>query len=740
MSVDKKAKVVATPADRAEATFQQAYFAHQKGMVSQAQAGYRRAIEIRPDHVPAWHLLGVSHAQLGNFTEAVGAIARAVQLHPADYAMYNNLANALIKLERFEEALNALGSALKLQPGSAQVWNNRGNALYGLERMTEAIQSYNEALRLNPQYAEALCNKANALLKLGLFSEAMSCAAQALLVDANSVTAHDIKGRCLTMLNQNVLAVQSFDNALALRPNFAQAWFGKGLSCIFLNQTEVAVQALQRALELDPKFYKAYPELAAALFRANRFDEALLTLDKAIAFGVKKQNILGARTLIKTQICDWEGLAEQLQVLFASVRNREQSTQPFHLLSVTDDLQLHRLAAETYLGSRCLVNQEVLPPPRIAGAERIKLGYFSADFFHHATLRLMAEFFELHDKAKFEVTAFSFSPPVDDPYKTRLIAAIDRFVDVNEMSDTDVAVLSRQLGIDIAIDLKGLTSGCRPGIFAARAAPIQVSYLGYPGTMGVPFIDYILADNVLIPDELRVQYSEKVVQLPHTYQVNDRKRQPLSKSPDRASVGLPDTGFVYCCFNNSYKITSDVFAIWMRVLRRVPASVLWVFADNPRVEANLAQAARAHGVQAERLVFARRVGYEENQSRQQLADLMLDTFPYNAHTTASDALWAGLPILTRQGQSFAARVASSLLHAAGLPEMVTTTEQAYEEAAVMLGNKPKAMSAIKSKLRRAKAAAPLFDIPLLTRDIERAYQAMYDRYLQNLEPDHLKID
>jgi predicted O-linked N-acetylglucosamine transferase (SPINDLY family) len=370
---------------------------------------------------------------------------------------------------------------------------------------------------------------------------------------------------------------------------------------------------------------------------------------------------------------------------------------------------------------------------------KIRLGYYSADYHEHATAFLTAGLFERHDRSRFELTAFSFGPPREDAMRRRVTAAFDRFVDVRSRSDQEVAQLSRELAIDIAVDLKGYTEGARMGIFAHRAAPVQVSYLGYPGTLAAPYIDYLVADETLIPSETRAFYTEKIAYLPHSYQANDRQRSIAERIFTREELGLPSRGFVFCCFNNAYKITPAVFDVWMRILRRVEGSVLWLLLDNERAAENVRREAEARGVSGSRLVFAPSMALPEHLARHRAADLFLDTHPYNAHTTASDALWAGLPVLTRSGESFAARVAGSLLKAAGLAELVTTTPEAYEALAVELATDPIHLAKLTVGLSRTRLAVPLFDTELFARHLENAYTQMYQRSVRGLSPEHLHV-
>jgi protein O-GlcNAc transferase len=443
--------------------------------------------------------------------------------------------------------------------------------------------------------------------------------------------------------------------------------------------------------------------------------------------------------LFRRHRCEWKETDPHIGCLIGKVKQQRKATRPFALLALTDSLTIQRQAAQILVDARYPEAPSRPPLKRHAG-NRIRIGYYSADYQDHATAYLMAELFERHDRGRFELVGISYGPDNRDEMRIRLSAAFDHFVDVRTKADSEVAALSRDLGIDIAVDLKGFTEEARTGIFSRRAAPIQVNYLGYPGTMGAPYIDYIVADPILIPPENRQHYAEKIVYLPNSYQVNDRKRRISDRQFTRAELGLPPAGFVFCCFNNNFKIAPSTFDGWMRILKQVEGSILWLLEDNETAADNLRREAEARGVEPGRLVFARRMPLPEHLARHRSADLFIDTLPYNAHTTASDALWAGLPVLTCVGESFAARVAASLLNAVGLPELVTATQEQYEAMAVALAGNAARLAELKEKLSRNRLTTPLFDTGRFTQHLEDAYTQMHQRYQAGLSPDHIYVD
>ena len=438
-------------------------------------------------------------------------------------------------------------------------------------------------------------------------------------------------------------------------------------------------------------------------------------------------------------MCDWSDLDHQLEELEKSITNDLKVTTPFPLLGLKDKPELQLKASKIYVNEKYPASGLLGDFKSRPADGKIRIGYYSADFHNHATSFLMAELFEAHDTQKFELFGFSFGPDNKDEMRSRISSGFNHFFDVVKKSDREIAQMSRDLGIDIAVDLKGYTQFGRSGIFAEQCAPVQVNYLGYPGTSAAPYFDYIVADRTLIPQESQAYYSEKIIYLPHSYQVNDSKRKISDRVFTRQELGLPENGFVFCCFNNNYKILPETFDVWMRLLKSANASVLWLLQDNPTAANNLRKEAEVRGVDPSRLVFAPRAKLEDHLARHRVADLFIDTLPYNAHTTASDALWAGLPVLTLMGQSFAARVAASLLNALDLPELITKTQEEYEARAMELTKDPLQLVEIKQKLVQNRLTSPLFNGQLFARHLEVAYEEIHRRNLNREKPDHIDV-
>jgi len=573
------------------------------------------------------------------------------------------------------------------------------------KRPDHALSFFKRCLALSPENTSLYFNIAKALTDLKKDREAIQYHIKAVEVDPNNFEPWLNYGLSLSNIGLHKDALECYGTALKLKPDLMPAWFNRGLS---LNQLGFYGDALHAFEET----YKLFPS---------------------------KDYLFGLIWKQRRNICQWNAHNEFAEVITKSLIDGQKSIDPFSASLLLDDEAAMLDAAKIYANDLFTLNLTV-PPPKHPKHQKIKIAYFSADFRKHPVAQLIVELFERHDRTRFELYGFSLRDPEnEDDLRLRIKDSFDHFYEVENKTDQEIAALARELEIDIAVDLGGHTQYAQTGIFACRAAPIQVNYLGYPGTMGAPYMDYIVADPILIPQQSQEFYVEKIAYLPDTYQPNDRKRQIASKQFTKSELGLPEQGFVFCCFNNNFKINPQVFDCWATILKQVPGSVLWLLEDNALAKDNLQKEALARGIAPERLVFAGRLETSEHLARHALADLFLDTFPYNAHTTASDALWAGLPVLTVIGQSFAARVAASLLNAMDLPELITQNQQEYEALAVEQATHPEKLAQIKQKIQDHRLTKPLFDTPRYTQNIEAAYTQMYERYQADLPPDHLYI-
>jgi protein O-GlcNAc transferase len=714
-----------TPAIRT--TLERALASHQRGQLVEAESLYREVLGTAPDHFDALNLLGVVSAQRGDFLSAVKLIGRAIAVNPGDVSAHANLGKVLLHLERYDEALACYDRVLAGRPDSADALGNRGNALSGLKRYDEALASYDRAVALQPNSADVHFNRGNLLIELRRFEDALAEYDRALALRPDSADALINRGNTLRRLRRLDEAVASYDRALAIHGDRADVLVNRGNTLKERQFPEEALASYERALAIDPDFAAALNSRGNIFREFKRHDEALASYRRALAGTPGYSEALRNAFYASLECCDWSDYAGLRRRIVEDIGAGGFIENPFSFLWTSRDPLEQQQCARQYVWQHFQVLPQPLRPDAPYRHEKIRVAYLSADFHAHATAYLMAGLFEAHDTTHFDIAALSYGKTMSDDMRARLTGAFSRFMDVQNLGDRAIAQTLRDLEIDIAVDLKGYTKEGRPGIFAHRAAPVQVSYLGYPGTMGASFIDYIIADRFVIPPDHQARFDEAVVHLPDSYQVNDSKRRIAERTPSRAELGLPADAFVFCCFNNNYKITPDVFDVWMRLLRGVEGSVLWLLEDNAVAARNLRLEAERRGIAAERLVFAPRIGLEDHLARHRRADLFLDTLPYNAHTTASDALWAGLPVLTCIGEAFAGRVAASLLNAVGLPELVTATAGDYEALALTLATEPSRLADIRTTLARNRLTYPLFDTARFSRHIEAAYRTMWER-------------
>ena len=689
-----------------------------------AEIVLRNEVGRYPDSVESQNLLGVLLARQQRHEEALPVFAAAIARHPEFGPTYNNMGNTLSELARHEEAIAYLKKALEIQPADVQAHCNLGNAYLALGRHEDAIACIERALRLAPEDFEAHNSLGVVRRDRGRYDEAVASFQRAVAINpAYSPAWHNL-GLALDHLNRYEQAVQSLEKALSLRPDFPEALVGLGNALQRLGRLEDAASRYRKAIFLQDDLVSAHSGLGTALLDMKRPDEAAGCFRKVLAIKPDDADAPTALAWAHAAGCDWRDHDARVQALRRDVREGRSLVVPFTFLALCEDLEEQRLCAERYLAEKL---PQSLPAFEHGAREgKIRVAYLSADFREHPVAQCIHELLRIHDRSRFEVLGVSLGADDRSEMRSKLKSSFERFIDVKRMSDAEAAAAIHELGADIVVDLMGYTKGCRPGILACRPAPVQVAWLGYPGTTGARFIDYLLADRFVILEEHRRHYTECVVTLPDSYMANHSLRVVGEPAAGRAGAGLPASGFVFCCFNNGYKITPEVFGAWMRLLQNVEGSVLWLFYDNAAAEGNLRREASRLGVDPARLVFARRVDrIEDHYARYRLADLFLDT-SYNAHVTACDALWAGLPVLTCAGHSFASRVAGGFLQVLGLPELVTTDIEDYERTALSLASDPERLANLREKLDRARRSSPLFDADRFRRHIELAFTTMWE--------------
>jgi predicted O-linked N-acetylglucosamine transferase (SPINDLY family) len=740
----------------------------QQGRNTEALALLGDALKIKPHATAALLNYGNVLQALGRDEEALACCDKVLEFEVNHAGALYNRGNLLLRLKRWDDALASYAQVLAAQPDFAEAWNNHGLALHGLRRCEEALTSYDRALAIKPDHVEAFVNRGASLCLLGRLEEALASYDRALVLRPDHAEAWYGRGVTMRDMGRMEDALVSYDRAVAARPDHAEAWHNRGNALMVLKSFSDAVASFDRALALNPGNAEALHNRGMCLSFLNRVDDALASYDQALAIRPDYADALHSRGMVrwregrdyaaavqdleKTMALnpdhdcvqgdllhvrmhgtDWSGFDETMAQINAGVRAGRLVIDPFMYLAIAESPADLQACAATF-------TRHFHPPaPALwkksdRRREKIRIGYVSGEFRAQATAYLTAGLYECHDRNRFEIFAFDTGPAADSPMRRRLETAFDRFIRIADLSDSAAAQTILNAEVDILVSLNGYFGNHRMGIFAQRPAPLQVNFLGFPGTLGADYIDYILADRFVIPESDERHYTEKVVTLPGSYQVNDARRHRPQGMPGRAEHGLPETGFVFCNFNMSYKFTPEMFAVWMRILKQVEGSVLWLLEGNAAAPANLKRAAERHGVAADRLVFAPFIPMEQQLDRLPLADLFLDSVPCNAHTTASDALWAGVLLLTCRGTAFSGRVAASLLNAVGLPELVTETLDDYAALAVALAADPVRLQALRRKLADNLQTAPLFDTDRYRRHLEAAYAQMWERFARGEAP------
>lgn len=735
---------------------------HQRGgRLAEAQKLYERVLRSEPKNADALHLLGLVLIERGTTERGFQLLRRAVAYAPRSVEALNNLAVELARAGRVEEALGWFEKALALapdrpgaRPNYASALSDRGIALQAEGRTAEALASFDAAVATAPEHADAHYNRGNTLHLLGRFAEAVAAFECAISLRPGYLAALHNRGISLHALDRPGEALASYDTALAagsedpallvnraaallalgrmaearacceealaMRPDDPDALFNLGNALRGSRRNEPALEAYDRALALRPEFPNARDNRGITLLELGRYPEAAEVFAGLIADHPAQPYVRGRLLHARLFTCDWRDTPALSRDVQDRIAAGERVEVPFMALAHVADAALQRRCAEIYVADKLRISPGPAEP---SGETRIRLAYLSGDFRNHPLSFLMAGVFERHDRSRFEVLGVSFRPEDDSETGRRVHAAFDRVLDVSRLTDAEAVALLRAERIDVAADLMGHTGDSRTPILAQRIAPVQVAYLGYPGTTAVAAIDWVIADAVVAPPGSEAFYSERIIRLPGCFQANDEERR-ADPTPTRAEAGLPESGFVFGMFSNTYKILPDLFAIWMRLLAATPGSVLWILASHPDARENLRVAATGHGVDPDRIVFAGRVAYRAHLARLALADLALDTFPFNGGTTTSDALWAGVPMVTCTGEAFASRMGASLLAALGVPDLAVSNLEAYETTALRMAHDPAFRGSKCAVLREARRRSSLFDTEAFTRRLERAYETL----------------
>jgi protein O-GlcNAc transferase len=734
-------KILALQPNTAEAHFNRAIALADLQRFELAVEAYDRALVLRPEFISAMVNRAAAHAALNRFDDALEGYDRVLRMQPGNVVAMNNRGLTLRTLRRLPEAVDAYEKALAAAPDYYDARYNLGVVLLDMQRSADALAAFDAVLPLRPSDPELLNNRGVALWNLGRPADALASLDKALAVEPGLAEAWGNRGLALKDLARLDEALACFETVTRLSPDNPVGWNSRGSVLRELKRYDAAIEAYGRAIALNPNYAEALNNRGYTWWAHKlEYAPALADLQRALAIDPDHPYAAGEILHLKMYGADWSDFDTLKAGIETGVRLGQRVARPFMFQAVSENPEDLQACSRIWARDKYF---EVPSAPHDRASRKahakIRIGYVSGEFREQATAILMAGLYEAHDREKFEVIAIDNTGAADDAMRKRLEKSFDRIIDISALSDEAAAAAIRAAEIDILVNLNGYFGKPRMGVFARRPAPLQVNYLGFPATLGASYIDYILADDIVIPQGEHDFYDEKVVTLPGSYQVNDNKGRAIAKTPSRAEAGLPDTGFVFCNFNNGYKLTPSTWDSWMRILKAVPGSVLWLLESRPPFADNLRREAEKRGVEGSRILFAPDRAPADHLARLALADLFLDSLPYNAHTTASDALWAGVPLLTLRGKAFAGRVAASLLTAAGLQELITETPEAYEALAVKLASDPAALKTVRDKLQKNRATCDLFNTEKSTRAIEAAYAKMWQRWLASEKAEGFSV-
>ena len=714
-----------------------------QGQYGPAEEAARKALGLQPDHPSALFNLGAILVDTGRVNDGIASYRKALQLNPEFAEAWSNLGMTLGMIGKQEEEIEAYRRALEVSPSLAMIWSNLGSALAGLGQFDEAVASCRRSVSIDTEYAVGWSNLSDLLRQIGDFNEAIKASKRALQIEPELASAWHNLGTISVEIGNRVEAEASFRRAVELDSSLIAAWTGLGCVLERRNALPEAIAAHKRAVTLDECNAGSLANLVNAYWRSKQPESAIVALKSAIQKFPDHEGLRADLVYSMLEICDWDRIDTHLQWLMRQddLCHPGREVSPFGSIVWCDDEALNLRVAQSAalkIDRRYAVHRGV-SGKRNRSQGKLVIGYLSSDMRNHAVGHLMRGVFFRHDHSRFCINTYSVGASDGSCYRNDIEAASDVFRDI---CDLDYLAAAEQIaadGVDILVDLNGWTGGARFEICALRPASVQITYLGFPSTTGAPFFDYTIVDETIVPQKSACHYGEKLIYLPHCYQANDDCQKIADTMVNRIDLELPEKGVVFCCFNRPEKIDSMMFGSWMAILKRVPDAVLWLLIGNPLARRNLIDSAVAHGIAAERLIFAQPMPKPEHLRRIQLADIALDTRIYNGHTTTSDALWVGLPVVTMTGKQFASRVSESCLKAIGVPELVTHTLAEYEELAVRLALNSGELEALRARLIANRVTHPLFDTRRFTRNLERGYLGAWERYLGNEPPQSFKV-
>jgi predicted O-linked N-acetylglucosamine transferase (SPINDLY family) len=704
-----------------------------------AKVIYENILAVDKKNFDALFFLAIILINFKNYKKARDLLEQVVLIKPNSADAYNNMGICLEKLNDLDGAIKNYNLAISNKPNFAEAHNNIGVVFQKLRNFDQAILQYKKAITYKNLYLDAYINLANLFKETKQFEEAIKNYDLAINLNPKLAEVYNNKGNALKEIRKFEEAIKNYDLAINLNPKLAEVYNNKGNALKEIRKFEEAIKNYDLAINLNPNFAEAYFNTATALQDIKNFEKAVLYFEKAFLLDKEIPFCKGYLLHVKMLCCNWSGLNELYKEIYNDVEKNRYSATPFGYQAICDDESNLQKCAQLYSSKRFPEIKNNLFSKKVSKNKKIKIGYLCGEFREQATSILMTEVWEKHNKEDFEIIAFDSGWDDKSLRRNRIINAFDKFIDISKVSDLDAAKIIYKEQIDILINLNGFFGTGRPVVFSYRPAGIQINYLGFPGTIGSKYIDYILCDQTVVPPESKKFYNEKIIYLPDSYQANDTKRNISDKKFLREELYLPKESFVFCCFNNNYKITPNMFDVWARLLKKIDNSVLWLIDGNSEATENLKKEAKIRNIDVSRLIFAKRMKLEDHLARHKNADLFLDTLPYNAHTTASDSLWAGLPVLTCLGKAFPGRVAASLLKSLNLPELITYSENEYISKAEELALNPEKLTLIKNKLDTNKFSQPLFNTELFCRNLESAFKIIFEKYSLGLETEDIRL-
>ena len=716
--------------------FKSAVECYQNKQFEKAENICLKILELDPNNFDATNLLAAISYQNKSYSKSIKLFRKATEINPNRFDIYNNLSIALLQENKLKEAIHSWDQAIKLNPNFSEGYFGKGNAFTDLKDYSQAIDNFKKALEIKPDYKQAYNNLASVYANLKDYENAIKIFKKAINIKPVHFNEYNNLGNIYYESYEFNKAIENYNLALKINPDFSLIYYNKAKALYKINLKQEAIFNYEKAISINKNFAEAYKNLGNLYLDLKTLEKSIYNHEQALKINPKIKYLSGTILQSKCGLCDWRNFKKEKEILKNDILNGKKAASPFSTILIYDSPSIQKMASNLFVESEFKKSKYLKNKKQ---NKKIRVAYFSADFHNHATMYLMANLFELHDKTKFETFAFSFGPNDESQIRKRVSKSFDKFFDVKLKNTNEIVKLSRDLNIDIAVDLKGFTNDNRFDLFVERCAPIQISYLGFPGTSGSDCIDYLIADKMVIPHENRIFYSEKIIYLPNTYQVNDATISISEKKFSRRDFGIPNNSFVFSLFNNSYKIMPEMFDVWINILERVNNSILWLLVDNETVKNNLKRILVSRGIDQKRILFASRMIHSEHLARLKLADLFLDTYPCNAHTTASDSLRSCLPIITLRGSSFASRVTSSLLSSIGLEKLITNTKKDYEELAVKIAKDKNLYTKIKDELATNIKSKPFLNTQIFAKKLESAYTNIYNKYVNNEKPETVEI-